>query len=219
MRLAKLVALLLLAASFAAISRAGPADFRATREVVSPASDTRFERHRFELSLMTGALFSPADLGENLFPRNKTNFDYTQTELRAGLMLHSPWEAGLLRGNFELLVGLGGGAVIHGPGTGVANADLFVRYNFVQARALVVPYWQLGVGLFVSDVARDQSQRIIGRTVEFVVQSGFGLRFLVDPAWSIDLEGVYEHVSNADTSSRNVGVNAFGALLGATYSY
>lgn len=63
-----------------------------------------------------------------------------------------------------------------------------------------MPYWQLGIGLVASDVSRDQSQRIIGRTVEFMLPSGFGFRFLVDSRWSIDLEGVYQHISNADTA-------------------
>ncbi len=188
-------------------------------EVRSPPGNARFKRNHFELSLVTGALFSPADLGKDLFPRARTNFDYTQSELRFGLMLNSPWEAGILRGNFEALIGLGGGAVIHGPGTALANVDLFIRYHFVQPRACFVPYWQLGIGLAASDAARDQAQRIIGRTFEFVLQSSIGFRVLLNPQWSLDLEGVYQHISNADTADRNVGVNAFGGLTGATYSF
>ena len=195
-------------------------NFRVTpTEVRAPAVDARFERNHFELSIVTGALFSPEDLGKGLFPRTRTNFDYTQSELRLGLMLNSPWEAGLLRGNFEALIGLGGGAVIHGPGTALANGDLFIRYNFIQPHAFLVPYWQFGMGLVASDVARDHSQRLIGGTVEFVLQTGVGFRFLLNSQWSLDLEGVYQHISNADTADRNVGVNAFGGLAGTTYSF
>jgi lipid A 3-O-deacylase len=133
-------------------------------------------------------------------------------------MLNTPWEAGLLRGNFEALVGLGGGVIFRGPGNAIANGDLFIRYNFIQPHARLVPYWQLGMGLNASDAARDGSQRIIGRTLEFTLQTELGLRFLVNERWSVELEGAYQHISNADTADRNVGVNALGGLLGATFS-
>ncbi len=219
MNLNKRLFTLLIAGFFGGNLPAGTVDFRVSAsEVRAPAVDARFERNHFELSLVTGALFSPADLG-NIFPRTRTNFDYTQSELRLGLMLNSPWEAGLLRGNFEALIGFGGGAVIHGPGTALANGDLFIRYNFIQPGAWIVPYGQFGMGLVASDVARDLSQRLIGGTVEFVLQTGVGFRFLLNPQWSLDLEGVYQHISNADTADPNVGVNAFGGLAGATYSF
>lgn len=197
---------------------AGPDNFRAATEVRPVPSDARFEQGRIELSLVSGALFAPVDLGGALFPRNKTTFDYTQTEVRFGIMLHSPWEGGILRGNFEAIFGAGGGAVFRGPGTGIANADLFFRYNFVQRRAFLVPYWQIGLGLNASDVSRDHDQRIIGQTVEFTLQSGMGLRFLLNERWSLDVEVVYQHLSNADGAERNVGVNAVGGLLGVTCS-
>jgi hypothetical protein len=200
-------------------ARGGPEIFRATSEVRSVSSDVRFEQFHLELSLVSGALFSPADLGRHFFPHTQTNFDYTQSELRFGVMLNSPWEAGFLRGNFEALVGIGGGAVIYGPGTGLANGDLFIRYNFVQPHAVAVPFWQLGLGLNGSDVASDHSQRVIGNPLEFTLQTSLGLRILIVPRWSLDLEAIYQHISNAGLADRNVGVNALGGLAGTTYSF
>lgn len=134
-------------------------------------------------------------------------------------MLNSPSDASIFSGNFEALLGLGGGAVIFGPGTALGNADLFLRYNFVQSRSRVVPYFQLGAGLFVSDAARDESQRNIGRTLEATLQTSLGLSILITPKWSCELEGNFQHISNANTADRNVGVNALGGLLGVTRSF
>lgn len=197
---------------------AGEASFHSATEMHPPAAESRFDRGEFELSLMSGLLISPVDLGRGLFPRTSTSLDYTQTELRLGVMLNTPWEAGILRGNFEALVGLGGGAIVHGSGTAIANGDIFFRYNFIPRRSWVVPYWQIGLGLNASDVARHQDQRLIGRTLEFTIQSSLGVRVLINPRWSLDLEGIYQHISNAGTVDRNVGVNALGGLIGATFS-
>jgi len=201
---------------FALNARAGTSNFDVNVEV-RPASEARFEQGHFEFSLVNGAVFSP--VGFDIFPRSGTSFDYTQTELRAGWMLNSPYDAGILRGNFEILLGLGGGGVIYGPGTVLANGDLFIRYNFVQRHAIIVPYWQLGAGLVVSDAARDESQSNIGKTLEFGLQTSLGFRILLNAHWSLDLEGVYQHISNANTGDRNVGVNALGGLVGVTRSF
>lgn len=198
-------------------SWAGGTSFRVSPEVQSVRSDTRFAQNRFELSLMSGAFFSP--FRTDFLPVTHTSFDYTETELRAGWMLNSPYEAGIFSGNFEVLLGLGGGVIFQGPGHALGNVDTFIRYNFVQKRAVVVPYFQLGAGLLVSDAARDHSQRIIGRTLEVSLQAGLGLRILLGSNWSLDLEADYQHISNADTASRNVGVNALGGLGGLTTAF
>ena len=196
---------------------AGPPNFQVHPEVVPPSGETRFAQGHLEFSLISGVFFSP--FRADFLPRTSTSFDYTQTEIRAGWMLNSPYEAGFFRGNFEVLLGLGGGAVFNGPGHALGNGDTFIRYNFVQKRAAVVPYFQLGAGLVVSDAARDHSQRVIGRTLEANLQAGLGFRILLDSNWSLDLEAGYQHLSNADTADRNVGVNALGGLVGVTRGF
>jgi len=37
--------------------------------------------------------------------------------------------------------------------------------------------------------------------------------------WSLLIEGGYQHISNADTAARNVGVNAFGGSVGLGWIY
>jgi outer membrane protein W len=117
------------------------------------------------------------------------------------------------------MLGLGGGAVIEGPGSGFGNFDLLLRYNFVQPRAVIVPYFQIGAGVFVSDISNDQNQRLIGGTFEADLQSSLGFRFLLNRDWSLNAEGIYQHISNANTSDRNVGLNALGGLLGFSRAF
>jgi lipid A 3-O-deacylase len=217
MILSKSLAACLLVQLLALNALAGGVNFHADTRAQQPESDIRFKQGHFELSLVTGALFSPVDF--DFLPRSGTSFDYTQTEIRAGWMLNSPYDAGILSGNFEFLIGLGGGAVIYGPGTALANGDLFLRYNFVQRRAVIVPYVQIGAGLLVSDAAQDHSQRNIGRTIEGNLQTSLGVRILLNANWSLDLEGVFQHISNANTADRNVGVNALGGLVGVTREF
>lgn len=198
-------------------ARSGGPNFQFHPEPAAPFSEGRFAQGHLELSLMSGAFFSPFDT--DFLPRTSTSFDYTQSEIRAGWMLNSPYEAGLFRGNFEVLLGLGGGAVLNGPGHALGNGDTFIRYNFVQKRAVIVPYLQLGAGLVVSDAARDHSQRVIGRTLEANLQADLGFRILLGPDWSFDFEAGYQHISNANTADRNVGVNALGGLIGITRGF
>jgi hypothetical protein len=37
--------------------------------------------------------------------------------------------------------------------------------------------------------------------------------------WSVDVEGMFHHISNASIASRNDGVNALGGFIGATYYF
>jgi hypothetical protein len=94
-----------------------------------------------------------------------------------------------------------------------------LRYNFVQPAARLVPYFQIGAAAFASDIARDSKQLDIGGTFEADLNSGAGLKFLVSRHWSLNAELFFEHVSNANTQPRNVGINALGGLLGFSRSF
>ena len=183
-----------------------------------PVPSDRFDHGRTELEIVTGVVFSP--IKWDIFPTQNETLNHTESQLRFGWMLNDPFEnAGCFRGNFEFMLGLGGGAVIEGPGSGFGNFDLLLRYNFVQPRAVIVPYFQIGAGVFVSDISNDQNQRLIGGTFEADLQSSLGFRFLLNRDWSLNAEGIYQHISNANTSDRNVGLNALGGLLGFSRAF
>ncbi len=52
--------------------------------------------------------------------------------------------------------------------------------------------------------------------MEFSLRGGLGFRWMITQCWSIDVEGAFEHISNAGLADRNGGLNAGGGFLGIT---
>ena len=165
-----------------------------------------------ELELMSGVVGAP-------IVGNHISYHYTDTELRLGWMLYSPHGSGFLRGNLELLGSVGGGGIFEGPGSIFGSVGGILRYNFVQPSARLVPYFQGGAGAFISDISENKKQEDVGGTVEADLKAGVGAKFLICRGWSLNSELFFEHVSNADTQTRNVGINALGGLLGFSRSF
>lgn len=173
-----------------------------------------FDRGTAELQIQAGAYFSMTD------DRSGNQLDFAIGSLRTGWMISSPHGAGLLRGNTELLLEVFGGGIFDGPGDGLAGASLLLRYNFVQPDAKWVPYFQIGGGGVWSDAADDdKQQRLIGSDVSFNLQAAIGLRCFLSERWALTGEVGYLHISNADTASRNIGVNAVGGQIGVSYFF
>ena len=55
--------------------------------------------------------------------------------------------------------------------------------------------------------------------MEFNLQGGGGLRFVINRHWSLLLEGGYRHISNASIKLPNGGVDNFGGDLGFAFSF
>ncbi|HEY0368882.1 MAG TPA: acyloxyacyl hydrolase [Chthoniobacterales bacterium] len=175
--------------------------------------DARFDGGRMEVALMAGAAGAPV-LGPG-----GISYIYTATELRAGWMLYTPHRGSWLSGNFEVFGMVGGGGMLRGFGSYVVTSDLLLRYNFVQPGARIVPYLQAGAGVFYSDISQHHQQEDIGNTIEADLRGGPGVKFLLNAQWSIDTEMYIEHISNAGTSDRNVGINSLGGLIGVSRAF
>ena len=111
--------------------------------------EARFNGGRWEFENMGGAYFL-FDRGGN----ERVTIDYALYSARLGFMLYDPAFTGILRGNVELLAEAFGGPIFNGPGNAAAGATLFIRYNFVQPGARIVPYIQGGGGLVYADIAQ-----------------------------------------------------------------
>ncbi len=109
--------------------------------------------------------------------------------------------------------------MVDGSGHYLAGGSLLLRYNFIQPGSRLIPYFQIGGGGLHSDAAEDHSQRLIGSSFEFILEADLGARVLLNDRWSLLLEGTFQHISNADTASRNVGVNALGGRIGFGWIY
>lgn len=207
-----LFVLLVLAATYAYAGSELP---NATATNLRPAlEDERFIEDRITFQVVSGALFSPVGLG----PDHPT-FNYAPTNLRLGWMLNSPGEDHPLRGNFEAIIELSASGIFNGFGDIIIGPTALVRYNFVQPGWKVVPYIQAGAGIVYTDAYEDRTQDAIGQAIEFTPQASVGAKILVSREWSVDVESMFHHISNASISSRNDGTNAFGGLVGATYYF
>ncbi len=173
--------------------------------------DQHFAHGRFEGSFGSGVMFSPF-----VATHDRPTVDYTCTDLQLGYMLgdvkgHSWW-----RGNFELAGEGFGSAVFEGPGGYIAGGALWLRYNFVPRESPgLVPFAQGGAGFVSTDIDRG----LVGQPFNFNLGLGVGMRWFFSRNWALDLECRYQHISNGNLGTRNVGINACGPLLGVSYFF
>jgi len=168
-----------------------------------------FAKGQMEFQALTGAFFSFSPDSSD-----RPDINHSLTSWRIGWMLNDPTGTGFFRGNSELLLEGFFGKVFEGAGDYLGGATLQLRYNFVQPDARFVPYIQIGAGGFYSDIYKDQSQRLIGKSVSINLQTAIGIRYLLSDTWALSLEGGYRHVSNPGTSERNRGLDSLGMQLG-----
>ncbi|RJR50988.1 MAG: acyloxyacyl hydrolase [Desulfobacteraceae bacterium] len=162
----------------------------------------------------TGLLVSPL-----FFRTHRRELDYSMTYVRGGYFFTEPTEKKLLpRGNLEGIMQMSGSVVTQGFGNYMVEFALLLRYNVVYPGWRIVPYAQMGAGVLYNDLYKDRTQDLIGQSIEFSPQASVGFRYLISKNWSLDAEGIFQHISCAglDGEHRNVGTNAFGGLIGVT---
>jgi hypothetical protein len=174
----------------------------------------QFRSGRWEVENLIGPYFL-FDRGGN----ERVTVDYLIDSFRFGAMLYNPCGPGILRGNLEALGEVFAGGIFHGPGTAVAGVSGFLRYNFVQPGACIVPYLQAGGGGVYTDITAEESDNAISLPAEFNLQVIGGIRFIVNSHWSVLTEVGYRHISNASIKSPNYGVDQLGGNLGVAFSF
>lgn len=172
--------------------------------------DTLFGQGRYEASFNNGVFFSPY-----IATYNRPTINYTITEIQLGYMLTEFRDTGFFRGNFEVLGEGFGSGIFAGPGSYIAGLTVWARYNFVRPGCRLVPYLQAGAGLVSTDIDRG----IVGQPFNFNLDLGAGVRWFIRPRWALNLEYRYQHISNANTGKRNLGINAQGPILGVSYLF
>jgi len=175
-----------------------------------PAADGPFQKGLFETSLGTGVMFSPVIVGVS-----RPRVDYTVTEVQLGYMLTDASGPSIFRGNFEIVGSLFGGGIFDGEGNYVSGTTAWLRYNFVPHGSRFVPYMQGGAGLTETDLDR----RLEGQNFNFNLNLAAGVRYCFARNWSVNLECRYQHISNADMSAHNQGVNALGPMLSISHFF
>jgi lipid A 3-O-deacylase len=173
--------------------------------------DPLFAHGRYEAALASGVMFSPF-----LATANRPTVNYSLNTLQFGYMLSDVRGDGWWRGNFEVAGEALASAVFAGPGDYIAGGTVWLRYNFVpRTRWGVVPYAQAGAGMIGTDI----DPNLVGQAFNFELGLGVGMRYFLDRNWALSLEYRYQHISNANTGPRNIGINANGPLLGVSFFF
>jgi hypothetical protein len=196
-------------------AQAAPNLSKSVTEIVTEPDP--FAQGQYEFGATAGYLVSPV-----FAKKGRPKLNYAQVDLSLGMMLTSPaplFGKNCLRGNWEALVNVCGMKVVSGPDGFLAGGRLLLRYNFVQPEARWVPFCQIGAGILGDDVYENRDQRLIGSGLEFTLVADAGLRYFINRCWAAILMADFEHISNANTASRNVGVNAAGGMLGLGYFF
>lgn len=184
-------------------------------EVESNGQKEFFTKGGMDIQLVSGSLFS-----SKIFASGVPATNSWQNNLRLGWILNntSPKEL-FLRGNFEALLEISHSLIYQGPGTYYGGITALIRYNFVPPDSKWMPYIQAGVGIVHTNAYKDNSQDAIGQAIEFTPQASLGFRYFFKEKWSVDFEGIFHHISNANLSDRNVGLNSFGGFIGVSYLF
>jgi len=174
------------------------------------STDAAFQKGGWEVGIDSGVMFSPF-----VFNVQKRTVHYTTSGIQVGYMLDNPDNTGWLRGNFEVVNEVFGDGVFEGRGSYVVGDTIWIRYNFVPAGWKLKPYVQMGGGVEWTDIDR----RILGQDFNFNLNLAGGVRYMITPRCSLNLEYRYQHFSDAGMSKVNLGVNAQGVVLGISWLF
>jgi hypothetical protein len=170
-----------------------------------------FDKGTREFSAGVGIFISPF-----LALSGRPTENFAGPDFQIGYMLSSPeHDESQWRGNFEIAGELFGAGIFRGKGNYVASTTLWLRYNLIPPKSKLVPYLQIGAGVTLTDA--DQSS--FGQVFNFNEGVAFGVRYFVRPDCSLNGEYRMLHISNAGMADRNLGINAQGAMLSASWYF
>jgi opacity protein-like surface antigen len=172
--------------------------------------DDNFKFGSREFSLGVAPMFSP--IGNDM---NRPVVNWVEGFVQLGYMVTDIHGSGFLRGNIELVGEAFGGGIYEETGNYVAGGSILGRYNFIPHSSHFSPYMQVGVGGEMMDIGHQYD----GHNFNFNVVAMGGLRYFIKPRVSLNAEFRFQHLSNANTGSRNIGINAIGPALGISWFF
>jgi len=177
------------------------------------ARDDVFRRGQWSMSQLTGATVA------NLGPDLNTPFGMVIELVRLNCVWNPPRPNKIFRGSFEGVAELDVMPVVNGPASIVVGGSLFLRYNFAThlPRRLGF-YFQYGNGAMYNDAYLHGSP-VLSSGFEFIIQMGFGARYMLGKAWALNMECNFYHFSNNGWVLPNVSVNEIAVLSGLTYYF
>jgi hypothetical protein len=187
-------------------------------EIISPDADP-FSAGAVSVEFMSG-YFPKADVGPHFEPRRNPHEDYLPQAFRVGLMCNDPHpDWGVLGGVGEMLLEYQYSPIVRTFGDYFTGPSAILRYNAVWPDCAFIPYSQIGAGFVLTDAWKQPEQHIIGQEFEFLLRAEAGVHILLSDSCSLNIEGGFQHISNADMAKRNDGLNSFGGAVGITWYF
>ena len=92
---------------------------------------------------------------------------------------------------------------------------MLLRYNIVPRGWRLTPFLEGGGGTVLTDIGHQYD----GQNFNFNLEASGGARYFIKQNLSINAEYRYQHISNADTGRRNIGINATGPVIGVSWFF
>jgi opacity protein-like surface antigen len=119
-----------------------------------------------------------------------------------------------LRGNLELLAEPAVLRLDASNSATVAGLSTLVRWIFATG-PVVRPYVEAGLGVLGGEIDLRQSNC----DVNFLVQAGVGAMLFVADRAALTAAYRYQHISNGDQCSKNIGINSSAIVVGVSYFF
>lgn len=147
-------------------------------------------------------------------PGARSDLRQVTTLIRVGRVLLGPVGPPGLRGSLELAGEVMVAEFSNADQGTVYGLSPFLRYHFLTGSRWV-PYVAFGVGLvYLGLNVEEQSTKW-----NFILQPAIGLQYGLSDRWSLNAEYRFQHISNDDTGSRNLGLNSSVGLVGISYLF
>ena len=208
----------LLTATLCAFAISLQAGTHAPIETVEKTEFNPYRRGTWEFTLETAYTFQTIKFPTRWlvdYPGRKINplnYNLATQMIGARYRLTGVNGPGIFRGSLQASATFVGSAIIEGRESYYAGLSLGLHYDFVQPGWRVVPYVELrgGPGFTDSSGVKYAQQQ----DLDFTFLLSAGLRFDINPRWTVTIGAVDQHLSNFYLADENYGVDTLGAIVG-----
>lgn len=136
---------------------------------------------------------------------------------RVGMVVTDELKAGVLTGNLEILLEPLFAQFIQPASGQLAGGSLVLKYNLLSFGRWI-PFWDAGAGISWTNLLFPKIPEE-SDAMNFVLQTGPGVQYLLTSHVSITVGVRFSHISNADLGERNAGLNAVLPYAGLSWFF
>lgn len=136
---------------------------------------------------------------------------------RLGMVVSDELKAGALSGTVEILLEPVFAQFTQPVSAQLAGGSLLLKYNLVSFGRWI-PFWDAGLGISWTNLVHPRIPEE-SEPMNFLLQTGPGLQYLLTPRLSVAIGVRFHHISNADIGERNAGLNAVLPYMGLSWFF